>query len=471
MPTIPNFLRGTSPLGTAFANLSSTLQNQPSDAQNIQNADNALLTHRKVQGQQGLADFFANTYNGQPAPAATPPPAVAVPQAPANDSSPTAGEELAAGPAQSPISQAFAATAPQAAGPAPSVNSPNFGAAIHDAIFGGIDPKTLGGYNLFGAANTTGARSDATTNATVGAGDPYKSTAQSFDIEQGNDMTKAANTNATSRANNADTNTTSRSNNAATNSKDLTVEQAKLAQAEAGGGTGALDPSTVKYLADQVRMGAPLPALGMGKQAAAMRAQILTQAAADDTAASRTGTDAAVAKADYAGNLSESRNLGTRSGQVGNAVNELAGILPTTKALIGTVARTGLYPVDAILNAAQHGTNDPQLSKLAVSINDAVNAHARAINPQGQVTDAGRAQGYALLNQVQSPDAMGAALDQMMVGAQRALHAPAQTRQQLHDSMHGTLGGTPAPAGGAPTATKVIGGVAYHQVNGQWMQE
>lgn len=488
MPTtIPNFLNNSqSPLGKAFANLSSQIAAQPSDADAQKSADDAVMAHWKMLGLQGMGTQLANGFpagtapsvgtggpNVSPVVASTPsdaatfqnpasqsalgaqmqslaPQSVPVPQA-----RPEPGQQMpAAAPmaeVQSPVVAAFGKPdAPSS--PAPSAKPAiDMGQYTRNALFAGQKPEDAGGYMLLGDANTYGARDPRTTNATVGAGKSYDQTAEHFDIGQSNDLHKADQTDATSRSNNAATQATSRANNAANISKDFGIEGMKEKQAEAGGGTATLDPSTVKYLADQVRMGAPLPALGLGKQAAAMRAQILTQAAADDTAASRTGVDAAVAKADFAGNLAESRNLGTRSGTAGNAVNELAGIIPTTKALIGTVARTGLYPVDTIVNAAQHGTNDPQLAKLAVSINDAVTAHARAINPQGLVTDAGRSQGFALLNQVQSPDAMGAALDQMMVGAQRALHAPGQTRQQMHDSMHGALGTAPVAPAAAET--------------------
>ena len=457
MPTaIPNFLHAQSPLGAAFANLASTLASGPSEADRYQAADNALLTHRKVQGQQGIADFFRNAYGQQPQAA---PPAVNVPQPapmaapePVNDGGMPVGPAPQEAPAAGPVAKAFAAGAPPSA-PAAAPPGPNWGDGIANAIYAGMNPKDLGGYNLFGAANQFGATDQRTQNAQVGDGQTYENTYGALDRKQTDEITKADNANATSIANNTAAQATSRANNHDTNAKDLTIAANKLRSDEASG-VGSLDPATVSYLAEQVRNGAPLPALGMGKQAAAMRSAILQEAAREDLAAGRDGTDAAIARSDYAGHLSGSRVLGNREATTGTAANELAGIIPTTKALIGSVARTGLYPMDVILNAAQHGTNDPQLAKLAVSLNDAVNAHARAINPQGQVTDAGRKQGYDLLNQVQSPEAMGGALDQMLIGAQRALAAPAQTRGQMHDTQRGVLGGKAHDAAAAPAATE-----------------
>jgi hypothetical protein len=284
-------------------------------------------------------------------------------------------------------------------------------------------------------------RDPRTTNAQVGAGQGYSTTAESFDLGEGNKLAENAANNATSRANNASSNATSRANNHDT----IAAANARAAATREDAGTGALDPTTISYLAEQVRNGAPLPALGMGKQAAAMRQAILQEAAREDAAAGRTGTDAALARQDYAGNIAGSRTLATRTAAIGTAVHALDNVIPTVKAQLDEITRTGLYPVDVILNAAQKGTNDPALAKLAVGINDAVNLHARATNPQGQVTDAGRAQGYELLNQAHDAKYLGAAMDQMLVSAQRELDAPGQTRNDLHASQRGILG-TKAPA-------------------------
>ncbi len=461
MPTaIPNFLRGQSPLGAAFANLANTIATGPTEAEQYQAADNALLTHRKVQGQQGIADFFRNNYGQQPQAA---PPAINVPQPapmatpePVNDG----GMPVGPAPAPSPIAQAFSAGAPQA----PNVETatvsapklppgPNWGEGIANAIYAGMNPKDLGGYNLFGAANQFGATDQRTQNAQVGDGQTYENTYGALDRKQTDEMTKADNLNATSIANNTATQATSRANNHDTNAKDLTIAANKLRSDEASG-VGSPDPATVSYLAEQVRNGAPLPALGVGKQAAAMRSAILQEAAREDAAAGRTGTDAVLARQDYAGNIAGSRTLANREASVGTAVHELDNLIPTVKEQLNQVTRSGLYPVDVILNAAQHGTNDPALAKLAVGINDAVNAHARAINPQGQVTVEGQKIGYSLLNQVHDANYLGAALDQMAVGAHRALAAPGQTREDLHNSQRGTLGGKAHDAPAAPAATE-----------------
>lgn len=215
MPQIPNFLNNVqTPLGQAFANLAASVMNAPSDADRYKAADEAVLKHREVQGKQSLADQFAKAYAS---PGAVPK-TVAEAQVPAMPATPQFGTpagDLTA--AASPIMRAFGAGMPELEGPsmgapapaaapaaAPPVG-PDWGQLIQAAIHGGVDPSKLGGYNLFGAANNYGVRDTRTTNAQVGAGQGYSTSAESFDINQNNDLTKAReNQTAMDRRNEAD---------------------------------------------------------------------------------------------------------------------------------------------------------------------------------------------------------------------------------------------------------------------------
>lgn len=491
MPTIPNMLTNyQTPLGMAFRNLISTVAAQPTAAAQQKEADAATLEHWKMLGMTGLGEQLMKGFQPDAAPAVgTGAPAVSpiapssaafVPQANGEQNPiasrlaqlapaaaaprmPTAAQPMAAAPQMpdqqlegpSPIAAAFnaaPAAAPQQAAPKPSID---YGQYARDALFSGLDGDKAGSFLTLGNANTYGARDPRTTNSIVGQGKGYNQTAESFDLTQSNDLAKAENTLLAGRQNNADTNATSRANNRDTNETSRANNAARIAAANARAaemdGT-PLDETTKKYFADQVRNGAPLPALGMGKQAAADRHAILTQAAHDDVAAGRTGTDAAVAKQDYAGNIASNRLLGNREASIGTAVHALKNVIPIVKEQLGEVTRSGLYPVDVVLNAAQQGTNDPALAKLAVGINDAVNLHARATNPQGQVTDEGRRIGYSLLAQAHNAEYLGAALDMMEASAERELAAPGQTRNDIHNAQRGVLGGHQPPAANAPAA-------------------
>jgi hypothetical protein len=429
MPTvIPNIMNGyQSPLGNAFKGLASVLMAQPTQAEQMQQgaqyqlmqaqgqkaAQDAAAAGAKVQGRSHLGALLADPRLADPT---FSPVGKAAPQF-ANT-----GDGITEGVGVTPIARAF---------------QPDYGKLAQSAVEAEVNPNDLGGYLRFIAANTGGVRDPRTTNAQVGAGQGYNSTAESFDIGEANKVGMNDADNLQSGKNAQLQADTSRANNRDT----IAATNARAAQE----GT-ALDPQTISYLAEQVRNGAPLPALGMGKNAATMRQAILQEAARQDAAAGRTGTDAAIARQDYAGNIAGNRVLASRTAAIGTAVHALDNVIPTVKAQLDEIARTGLYPVDVIINAAQKGTNDPALAKLAVGINDAVNLHARATNPQGQVTDAGRAQGYELLNQAHDAKYLGAAMDQMLVSAKRELDAPGQTRADLHDSQRGVLGGRGAPA-------------------------
>lgn len=219
MPTrIPNFLNNQqSPLGAAFANLYQSLASRPTEAQQQNDADSAVLNHWKMLGMQGLGGQLTNGFPADaPAPVSTGAPAVS-PTAPSTSpiaammsklapaSAPSAPAPAMPSEGPSPISQAFANTAPQPEAPAPKKPAIDYGEYARNALFAGQDPEKAGGYLLLGDANTYGARDPRTTNASVGAGKPYSGTAESFDINQSNDLRKSDSTNTTSRENNADT--------------------------------------------------------------------------------------------------------------------------------------------------------------------------------------------------------------------------------------------------------------------------
>lgn len=464
MPTsIPNFLNTQqTPLGAAFANLASAVGGIPgAEAQGQNTALDLEAKRRKMQGQSSLADRLAHLYAPASPDAAPAAPMIAAPamsappQAPAG--MPSAVPTPRPDPA-SPIASAFQATAPSGPAlqptiptPAPAAPQPaDWGGLLKDAVNAGIDPKNLGGYNLFGAANQYGATDQRTQNAQVGAGESYDSTFGALDRKQTDNV-----------GNNIRTQETSRANNAANIRKDYGIEKMKMAHEDAQGAqtAGGMTPAGIDYVADIYRRTGQLPALGMGKAAAQARETIINRAQQLDAAQGRTGGDAVAAFADYQGQRAGQRTAGTREAQAGMAVNELTNLIPVAKQAFAGVARTGFVPADQLLNAYQNGTNDPALNQAAVAVNDVVNAHARAINPNGQVTDAGRAQGYQLLNTAKDQTAFNAILDQMMVGAHAALRSPGQTRAQMH-----AAGSAPLQPHGSEAAPAAQGGWTVKKV-------
>lgn len=135
MPTYANPYSYVSPLGQALGKLGQTLTSGPSEAQRIKAAEEALGLKREREGITRVADLFAQ--HG---------------------------------------SDAFDRNAVMSAG-----------------IMGGIDPADISGYDLYGTANRFGADSRATDAAARGAGKAFSSTAQAFNIDQGNQNMRAAN--------------------------------------------------------------------------------------------------------------------------------------------------------------------------------------------------------------------------------------------------------------------------------------
>lgn len=106
---------------------------------------------------------------------------------------------------------------------------------------------------------------------------------------------------------------------------DETMRHNRVMEDQAANGGMALDPSSIDYVAQQYAMTGQLPPLGMGKDAAKMRQQIIDRAAQLAHQAGTTGTDAVQTHIDTASNkaaqIKATRDFAT--GQQGNQVRSL----------------------------------------------------------------------------------------------------------------------------------------------------
>lgn len=130
---IPNPYHYRSPIGAALANFGKAIMSGPSEAENLTKAEMALKLKREREGVTDVASVF----------------------------------------------QQF--------------GKPGFdrNRAMSSAIIGGVSPDHLGGYERYGAANTYGATDPRTTNAFVGAGGAFGSTAQGFRENEAGEMSRA----------------------------------------------------------------------------------------------------------------------------------------------------------------------------------------------------------------------------------------------------------------------------------------
>jgi hypothetical protein len=246
MVMMPNFFNPQTQLGQAFANLGTAFMNKPTDEQLQAQADqmqvgrnNAKLSDYKVQGMEGLGGILATLGK------------MKTPQGPGTG-------------------------APGAVAPANPTPEADYGLAARYALQLGLDPEKLGGYEQNVFANSYGARAPQTTNATVSAGKDYKGTAEGFDLTQANELQKAKDEQAAAMARTVYTQGQENSRH----SQDLAAQDGQ-----------ALDPATIHYWAQSVAAGGGMPTMGMGKQAAAMRQAILTEAAKINTGQGMSGQD------------------------------------------------------------------------------------------------------------------------------------------------------------------------------------
>jgi hypothetical protein len=198
-----------SPLGNAVRGLATLLMSQPTQAEQMTQAaqyqamrasadkaaQDAAAAGAKVQGRSKLGALLADprltdkTFS----PVGTPAPKFAD------------GSE---GIAVTPIAKAF---------------QPDYGALTQAAVNADVNPNDLGGYVRFLAANTGGVRDPRTTNAQVGAGQGYTSTAESFDLGEAGKRAMNVEDNAAAASRNASTIAAENARAAAQRQNQLTI--------------------------------------------------------------------------------------------------------------------------------------------------------------------------------------------------------------------------------------------------------
>lgn len=237
--------------------------------------------------------------------------------------------------------------------------------------------------------------------------------------------------------------------------KKLTPEQiAQLDRAQKPAQSGfTLSDEDAKMLAQQRMAGdvTALQGLGWGTVGAANRGKVI--AAMRQLGA--TGPELAAARAEFSATTAAAQTAGRRGAQIGMAINELTSFIPEAKRISELVDRTQFPSLNSVLLAAQAGTGDDNVKKLALVTNEVINAYAQVATRGGLPTDAARAQGQEILNSAFTKGQYGAVLDEMMNLAKAASSAPPATIKETTDrlrNLYATPGAAPAPGGGPNAA-------------------
>ena len=144
------------------------------------------------------------------------------------------------------------------------------------------------------------------------------------------------------------------------------------------------------------------------------------------------------------------RTTGTQQGKVTSAANEAGTMLGLVKVYSDAVDRTQYPSLNAVQNAVSKGTGDENIIRFNTAINSAVNAYARAINPNGVATVADKNHARELLTNAYSKGQINAALEVMQQEVNAAKASPSAAHKQLNPGGAGNKSNAPASAISAP---------------------
>ena len=244
-------------------------------------------------------------------------------------------------------------------------------------------------------------------------------------------------------------------------SKDWADRQRKERELQIKEGANVrLDDSTLTDMADQYLAGdkTVFQNLGRGAQGAANVVALRQRVYKMMHDRNMTGTDIAAKMAEFAGMTSAERALGTRTANVGMAVNEASQLSQLVQSTSDAVPRTNYPLLNSILLAGERGTGDTNVVRYGAALNSFINAYARAVSPTGAPTVSDKEHARDILATNWSKGQITAGLDQLRQEMQFAQRAPGLTREEIAETF-GRKGppvpeGTSAPwnpqAGGAP---------------------
>ena len=226
--------------------------------------------------------------------------------------------------------------------------------------------------------------------------------------------------------------------------------------------TGKFTPDTVDFLAETYKQTGNLPALGMGKAAAALRQQVLARAAVLARApatgeAPISAADAAKTvgqnKQEFAGGTAGQRTLGTTLANVTSAATEAHNMIPIVEQYAKLVNPTDFPAVNAVGNFVARQGGGESVVGLAASLNALVNAYARAINPKGVATVSDKNHAREIINSAMSSGQINTALNVMRAEMLSAMAAPKQVKESMRQ---GSTTSTATPAAGKPPLTEIF---------------
>ena len=193
------------------------------------------------------------------------------------------------------------------------------------------------------------------------------------------------------------------------------------------------NPETTRLIAERFIAGDPKALIGLSRNGP------LHQAVLNDIAilAKQQGVDAkelVQRGLEYSGASAEQQTMGHRAAQVNMAAIEAREMIPIMTDLSKKVDRTQYPTLNAVINAYEQGTGDPNIVAFGQSIESLINSYARAISPAGVGTVSDKEAARKRLDQAFSDgqiDAVAGVMDQEI---EAALKSPVKAREAAREN-------------------------------------
>lgn len=212
-----------------------------------------------------------------------------------------------------------------------------------------------------------------------------------------------------------------------------------------------LTDATARLLAEQRVAGDTSATVGLARNPVAL-AKVNEQIAAIAKERGLTGKDLAAFNAEFQGTKAGERTLGVRGANIEMAVSEAQNVMPIAREASAKVDRTKYPTLNALLLAAQKGTGDENVVRLATATNALINIYSRAIAPSGVPTISDKDHARDIIANAYSQGQYEAVLNIMEQEMAAARKSPVQVRGAMHEQITGQpLEAPPAPSMPIPT--------------------
>ena len=201
-------------------------------------------------------------------------------------------------------------------------------------------------------------------------------------------------------------------------------------------GKGALSDDALNMAADQYLAGDSTAVQGYARNAK-MKATLTNKIAERAKAKGMSGEDVAAKVAEFQGIKAGERSAGTRTAQVGMAVNEAQRMIPLALSASEEASRTGIKSLNDMQQAVQKGTASPALRRFVAANNSLVNVYSRAVSPTGTPTVSDKDHAREVLSTGFSKGDYKAAVEQLQKEMEAAQASPGDVRKEFRQAVTG----------------------------------